>query len=112
MSAVIRETLERADKTQGWKMGEARVAYVTSRPVPREEAEMKRIVVTLPDEVHNWVRSSGQIAGTSMAAYIRDLLEQRLHEERPKPRFGAFDSGFTDTGRLAGEIMLEPRSWR
>jgi plasmid stability protein len=70
------------------------------------------MVISLPEELHERVRILGAANGVSMAALVRDLLDERTRRERPKPRFGAFTSGYSDTGRLAGEIVYEPRSWR
>jgi hypothetical protein len=54
--------------------------------------------------------------GISMASLIREAIEEKalngLDRPRPKPRFGIFDSGYTDTARLAGEFKYEPPSWR
>ena len=112
MAALVRDTLEQEQGNGAGKLGETRAAYSAVADRRREEADMKRIVITLPDDVHSRIRAIVSNQGISMAAYIRSLLEDRMQTERPKPRFGAFDSGFTDTARLASEIRLEPRSWR
>jgi plasmid stability protein len=111
VAALVRDTLEQ-ERRDGGRLGETRATYTAVEHRTREEADMKRIVITLPDDVHSRIKAMGSSQGVSMAAYIRSLLEARMQTERPKPRFGAFDSGFTDTARLAGEIRLEPRSWR
>jgi hypothetical protein len=88
------------------------VAYVAKEERPEEATAMRRMVISLPEELHERVRVLGINSGVSMAALVRDLLEERTRRERPKPRFGAFTSGYTDTGRMAGEMRYEPRSWR
>jgi len=113
MAALIRETLEEALKSApSMRIAEGRAAYVAVEERPREAEDMKRIVISLPDALHRRVRAIGLSSGISMAAYIRGALEERTQKERPKPRFAAFESGYTDTARLAGELQYEPRSWR
>ena len=113
LAALIRETLEEASGSgRVGRIGEARAAYVAVAERPEEVTAMKRMVISLPEELHERVRVLGVANGLSMAALVRDLLEERTRRERPKPRFGAFASGHTDTGRVAGEIQYEPRSWR
>lgn len=113
MAAYIRETLEEAlAAAPTGRIAEARASYIAVQERPKEVDVMKRIVVSLPDELHARVRALGQSRGVSMAAYVRGSLEERTLKERPKPRFGAFESGYADTARLAGEIQYEPRSWR
>lgn len=113
MAAYIRETLEDAlDIAAVHKIPEARAAYTAVEERPKEVADMKRIVVSLPNDLHERLRVMGASRGISMAAFVRDALEERITQARPKPRFGAFASGYTDTGRLAGEMLYEPRSWR
>jgi plasmid stability protein len=113
MAALVRETLEEALDAWGpLRLGEGRLAYLAVEDKPREVDEMKRLVISLPEGLLQRVRAQGQISGISMGAYIRGILEERTRRERPKPRFGAFESGYTDTGRLAGEFRYEPRSWR
>lgn len=49
-----------------------------------------------------------------MAQFIREAAEEKAYDARPpKPKsVGMAASGYSDTGRLAGEIRPEPRSWR
>ena len=111
MAALIRETLEENLSTRRHRIGDNRAAYTAAVAEPGEVEEMKRIVVSLPDDLHNRVRMQGHSRGVSMAAYVRETLEERTRRERPKPTFGAFESGFTDTAEMAGEFQYEPRSW-
>ena len=113
MAGVIREALEEAlDAAPAGRLAEERATYVAVQTRQEEAAEMKRTIISLPDDLHERVRTEGSVRGISMAAYIRDALEERTLRRRPKPRFGAFASGYTDTARLAGDMQLEPRSWR
>jgi predicted DNA-binding protein len=113
LAALIREALEEASGAgRVGMLGEPRAVYVAVTERPEGETAMKRMVISLPEELHERVRILGAANGVSMAALVRDLLDERTRRERPKPRFGAFTSGYSDTGRLAGEIVYEPRSWR
>ena len=113
VAALIRDTLEEARQNRRpLSIGEGRVGYAAVEERPQEGDEMKRLVISLPEGLLHRVRAQGQISGVSMAAYIRGALEERTRRERPKPQFGAFASGYTDTARLAGEMPYEPRNWR
>jgi hypothetical protein len=113
MAALIRETLEEAlEDAPGLRVAEARAPYTAVAERPDEVEEMKRLVISLPDDLLQRVRARGESSGVSMAAYIRNALEERTRRERPKPRFGAFASGYTNIARQAGEMQYEPRSWR
>jgi len=113
IAALIRETLEDSSDTAATRrIGEGRALYIAVQERPEEATAMKRIVISLPEELHERVRMLRTASGVSMAAFVRDLLEERTRRERPKPRFGAFESGYKDTARLAGEMHFEPRSWR
>jgi hypothetical protein len=51
--------------------------------------------------------------GVSLAAVIREALEEKARRPQPMPRsLGIADSGHTDTSTLAGELRPEPRTWR
>lgn len=113
MAAYIRESLELALQGSGdGRIAEPGAVYSADLVTLEEEGAMKRIVISLEDELREQVRVMSAGRGVSMAAFIRHTLEERTRRERPKPRFGAFASNYTDTGRLAGEMPYEPRSWR
>lgn len=113
MAALIRETLDETMRTGNtYRLGEARVRYSAVAERPKEAGAMKRIVISLPDDMLQRVRVIGESQGLSMAAYIRQMLDERTRRERPKPSFGAFESGFKDTGELARTMPYEPRTWR
>lgn len=73
---------------------------------------MDRTTISLPPDLHKRLRIMAAERGVSMASLIREAIEEKTTPKRPKPRFGIFDSGYTDTGRMAGEFKYEPRSWR
>ncbi len=74
---------------------------------------MERTTVVLPNELRQRLRRIAAERGVSMATVIREALEEKANHHRPKPlSIGIFDSGHTDTSRLAGEIRPKPRSWR
>jgi len=51
--------------------------------------------------------------GTSMADLIREALEDKLAEERPRPRsIGIGASGHKDTSQRTANERPVPRSWR
>ena len=112
VAALIRETLEDSSNSATRRIAEGRGLYIAVEEKPEEVTAMKRIVVSLPEELHERARMLGSASGVSMAALIRGLLEERTRRERPKPLFGAFASGYSDTARMAGEMQFEPRSWR
>ena len=48
-----------------------------------------------------------------MAALIREAIEEKTGNSRPRPRsLGVAASEYTDTGSLSGEVRPEPRTWR
>ena len=51
--------------------------------------------------------------GISMAALIREAIDEVVERHAPMPRsLGIGASGKRDTARIAGESRPEPRSWR
>ena len=74
---------------------------------------MERTTISLPDEILQRLRLYAAERGTSMAAIIREALEEKIQSYRPRPRsLGIGASGHTDTARRAGSERSEPRSWR
>ncbi len=74
---------------------------------------MERTTISLPEDLIKRLRLLAAERRTSMAAIIREALEEKAPVTRPKPRaIGIADSGFTDTSQIAGEIKPMPRSWR
>ena len=74
---------------------------------------MHRTTIVTPGHVIKRLRQMAAERRTSMAALIREALEDKLASDRPRPRsLGLGASGHTDTAERAGEVRPQPRSWR
>lgn len=74
---------------------------------------MERTTVSLPEDVLDRLRKIAAEEGTSMAALVREAVEERIERHRPRPRsLGIGDSGHRDTARTAGEERAGSRTWR
>lgn len=83
---------------------------------------MKRITITAPDELLQQLRQMAAARNISLAALIRESLEEYAERHRPPacPRplqrsVGIGDSGYTDTSERASnprDELFEPDSWR
>jgi hypothetical protein len=74
---------------------------------------MERTTISLPEEVLRRLRLLAAERRTSMAALIREAIEEKSASYRPKPRsLGIGDSGHTDTARRSADERPVPRSWR
>ena len=74
---------------------------------------MERTTISLPDELLERLRLIAAERHTSMATIIREVVEEKVREHRPRPKsLGIGASGHTDTASKAGDIRPEPRSWR
>lgn len=74
---------------------------------------MRRTTVTLDDPMLDELHRVAAERGISVAALIREAVEQKLTAHRPKPRsLGIAASGRSDTARLVGDERPLPRSWR
>lgn len=74
---------------------------------------MERTTISLPEELLRRLRLIAAERGTSMAALIREALEEQAARDRPRPRsLGIGASGHTDTARRTAEQRPEPRPWR
>jgi predicted transcriptional regulator len=74
---------------------------------------MERTTISLPREVIVRLRILAAERRTSMAAIIREALEEKTERQRPRPRsLGMGDSGHTDTARTLASERQPPRSWR
>lgn len=74
---------------------------------------MQRTTISIPDELLQRLRMIAFERRSSIAALIREALEEKTRDYRPRPRsLGAGSSGHTDTARLTGEERFEPRPWR
>ncbi|MBI3927918.1 MAG: ribbon-helix-helix protein, CopG family [Armatimonadetes bacterium] len=74
---------------------------------------MTRTTLSLPEELLQRLRVLAAERGTSMAALIREAIEEKVGSQRRPPRsLGIGASGLSDTARRSGEERPEPRSWR
>lgn len=74
---------------------------------------MERTTISIPDELLQRLRMIAAERRTSMAALVREALEEKAKSYRPRPRsWGIGASGQTDTASKAGDLQPEPRSWR
>ena len=74
---------------------------------------MKRTTISLSEDLLERLRRIAAEEGTSMAALVREAVEEKVKGYRPKPRsLGIGASGHRDTARRSGEERPEPRSWR
>ncbi|MBM3933022.1 MAG: ribbon-helix-helix protein, CopG family [SAR202 cluster bacterium] len=74
---------------------------------------MERTTISIPEELLERLRTIASERGTSVAAIVREALEEKTKSHRPRPKsIGMFASGHSDTARSAGDIKTVPRSWR
>lgn len=74
---------------------------------------MERTTISMPDDLLKRLRLIAAERHTSIAALVREAIEEKTRSYRPRPRsLGIGASGHTDTARLAGEERAEPRTWR
>ena len=74
---------------------------------------MERTTISIPDELLNRLRVIAAERRTSIAALVREALEEKVKSYRPRPRsLGIGDSGYTDTSIRTTTERPEPRSWR
>lgn len=74
---------------------------------------MERTTISLPEELLDRLRRIAAEEGTSMAALVREAVEEKVGSHRPTPRsLGIGASGRSDTARRSGEERPEPRPWR
>lgn len=74
---------------------------------------MRRTTISIGDPLLRDLHRMAEERQTSMAALIREAVEEKLATFRPRPRsLGIGESGHSDTARRAGEQRPEPRPWR
>ena len=74
---------------------------------------MERTTISISDELLKRLRVIAAERHTSIAALVREALEEKTRSYRPRPRsWGIGASGYTDTATKAGDMRPEPRSWR
>jgi ABC-type histidine transport system ATPase subunit len=74
---------------------------------------MRRTTIVAPDDLLGRLRAEASERGVSLAAVIREALEEKARAFRPKPRsLGVGDSGRTDIARRTAEEPAIPDPWR
>jgi hypothetical protein len=74
---------------------------------------MDRTTITLEVETRARLRRIAAERGISMAALIREAIDETIERHAPRPRsLGVGASGTPDTGRRTGDERPEPRPWR
>ena len=74
---------------------------------------MPQMTIDAPDELLQQLRHIAEEQHTSLAIIIREALEERVRQRRPKPRsIGIGDSGRNDISRRIGEEEAVPEPWR
>ena len=74
---------------------------------------MIRTTISLPEKLLDRMRRIAAERHTSMAALVREALEEKVGRYRPAPRSLAIGaSGCADTARRTVDERAEPRSWR
>ena len=76
------------------------------------ERTMERTTVSLPKGLIKRLKIMAAERGVSMASIIREAVEERASQHRPKPHLGIFDSGRTDISQLASDLKLDIPEWR
>lgn len=76
-------------------------------------AAVQRTSIVLPEDLLKRLRRLAAERGVSMAAVIREALEEKVQSHRPRPRsLGVGASAYSDTARRTAEERPVPRSWR
>ena len=74
---------------------------------------MDRTTITLEVETRVRLRRIAAERGMSMAALIREAIDDTIERHAPRPRsLGVGASGTSETAREAGDHRPEPRTWR
>ncbi len=74
---------------------------------------MNRTTISLPERLLKRLRLMAAERATSMAALIREALEEKAARHPPRPRsLGIGASGHSGTARRTAEERPEPRAWR
>ena len=76
---------------------------------------MERTTISLPRELIVRLRIMAAERRTSMSAIIREAIEEKAGQTKPRPKpssLGMGDSGRSDLSQLASEGPVPPVSWR
>lgn len=73
---------------------------------------MARTTISIPNELLQRLRMMAAERGSSVAALVREALEEKARDYRPRPRsLRAGASGHMDTARRAGEERAVRHPW-
>ncbi len=74
---------------------------------------MRRTSIMADEDVLQRLRDLAHDRGVSLAEVIREALEQKAGEFRPRPKcLGMFSSGDPHGSSIADEGQIPPVSWR
>ena len=74
---------------------------------------MQRTTISIPDHLRQRLRALAAERRVSLAAIVREALEEKAAQYRPRPRsLGIGASGVRDTARRTAGERPEPRPWR
>jgi metal-responsive CopG/Arc/MetJ family transcriptional regulator len=74
---------------------------------------MERTTISLPEDLLERMQRIAAEQRTSIAALVREALEEKVRTYRPRPRsLGIGDSGVSDTARRTADERAASRSWR
>lgn len=74
---------------------------------------MERTTISLPEDLLERARRVALERQTSMAALVREALEEKVASHRPRPRsLGMGASGHSDTARRTTNERAATRPWR
>ena len=74
---------------------------------------LRRTTIVAPEELLQRLRIAAAEQGTSMAELIREALEEKVAQHRPRPRsLGIGDSGVGNLARRTAEEEFVPEDWR
>lgn len=74
---------------------------------------MERTTVMADSETLERLRALARDRGKSLAEVVREALDEKAKEYRPKPTFlGIASSGRTNVAGTAATERVPPRSWR
>lgn len=73
---------------------------------------MTRTTVTVEEDILDTFRRAAAERNVSMAALIREAMQEKAEKLRPKPlSLGIFESGIKDSVADLGRELGEPRTW-
>jgi Ribbon-helix-helix protein, copG family len=73
---------------------------------------MVRTSVMADQQTLDRLRALARDRGVSFATIVREALEEKAREYRPKPHLGIFDSGQNDIASTDATEPQPPVSWR